>query len=145
MLGIIFLSIITFFVAIGAYTYMKQSEYSKTAVPYIKEKIPELSTWDPVIAKKYLVPEVLAETNDDDLEKLMRWFSKLGRLKSIEEPQFVSVSSSVTTKNGQRTMVTYTINTHYENGTAVITMKLLEAEDSFQIYQFQLNSNAFIN
>jgi len=124
---------------------MKSSEYSETAVPYINEKIPELSTWDPEVAKKYLAPGILAETKDEDLEKLMRWFSKLGALQSIEEPQFINVSSNATVANGQQTIATYTIMAHYENGDAAITMRLLEVEGGFKIYQFHLNSNALID
>jgi len=145
VLGIIFLSIIVLFGTIGIYTYMKSSEYSETAVPYIKEKIPELSTWDAAVTKKYLAPEILAKTEDEDLEKLMRWFSKLGHLKNIEEPQFVNVSSNVTVSNGQQTIATYTILAHYENGDATITMRLLEIDGGFKIYQFHLNSNALID
>jgi len=145
VLGIIFLFIIILFGSVGIYTYMKSSEYSETAVPYINEKIPELSTWDHEVAKKHLAPGILAETKDEDLEKLMRWFSKLGALQSIEEPQFINVSSSATIANGQQTIATYTIIAHYENGDAAITMGLLEVEDGFKIYQFHLNSNALID
>ncbi len=145
ILGIIFLLIIILFAGVAAYTYMKSSEYSKTAIPYINEKIPELSTWESSVAKKYLAPEILAKTQDADLERLMRWFSKLGSLKSIEEPQFINVSSITTISSGQQTIVTYTILAHYEKGDATITMRLLEVEGGFQIYQFHLNSNALIN
>ncbi len=145
VLGIIFLFTIISFGAIGVYTYLKTSEYSKTAVPYIKEKIPKLSSWDLAVAKQYLAPQVLETTKDEDLKKLMRWFSKLGSLKSIEEPQFVNVTSSATVANGKQTIATYTILANYENGVANITMRLLEVEDGFQIYQFHINSNALID
>lgn len=145
VLGIVFLVIVVFFSAIGVYTYLKSSEYSKTAVPYIKEKIHELSSWDSDVAKQYLAPQVLEMTKDEDLDKLMNWFSKLGSLKNIEEPQFVNVTSSATLANGQQTIATYTILANYENGVANITMRLLEVKDGFQIYQFHINSNALMD
>jgi len=104
IIGIIFLCIIALFGAIATYTYLKSAEYKETAVPYIKEKIPELSLWNPEVAKKYLAPEALEITKDEDLAKLMRWFSKLGNLKSFDEPQFVNVSSSATLSKGQQTI-----------------------------------------
>ena len=145
VIGIIFLCIIALFGAIATYTYMKSAQYEKTAVPYIKEKIPELSSWDPNVAKKYFAPEVLEITKDEDLIRLMRWFSKLGALKGIEEPQFINVSSSATVSNGQQTIASYTILAHYENGDANITIRLLEVENGFKIYQFHISSMALIN
>jgi hypothetical protein len=128
----------------AAYFYLKSHEYSKTAVPYIKKVIPEISTWDPVVSKKYMAADVLASLKDEDLNKLMHWLSKLGSLKSIEEPSFVNVSTSATVKNGKQTIATYTILAHYEHGDANITMRLLEFNNGFKVYQFNVNSNALI-
>ena len=139
ILGVVFVCLACIVGVFAGYFYIKSAKYEKTAVPYIKEKIPELSTWDPAVSKKYMAPEVLELIKDDELNKLMHWLSKLGRLKGIEEPQFVNVSTSATTEHGKQTIATYNIAAHYENGDANITMRLLEVEGGFQIYQFYVN------
>ena len=145
ILGIIFLSIIVIFALIGGWTYWKSTEYKETAVPYIKENIPRLSGWNAEVVKSLLAPSVLKVTKDEDLEKLMKWFSKLGDLKDIEEPQFVNVTTSATVVHSKQTIVTYSIPAHYQNGDAIITMRLLEVGEGFKVYQFHLASMALIN
>ena len=145
VLGIIFLGIIIIFGLIGGWTYWKSTKYEETAVPYIKENIPKLSSWNLKITKSLLAPSILEMTTDDDLEKLMKWFSKLGSLKSIEEPQFININTTVTAEHGKQVIVLYNILAHYQNGDATITMRLLETEKGFEVYQFYLNSKALIN
>lgn len=145
ILGIIFLAIIIVISSLFAYTYLKSSEYNEEAIPYIEKVIPELSTWNTEIVKKYSAPEALANIKDEELEKLMRWFSKLGNLKSIEKPKFVNFSNYSSLESGQKTILSYNIIAHYENGDALIEMRLLEVENGFQVYRFNLNSSALID
>lgn len=145
VLGIIFLVIVILIASLFAYTYLKSSEYNEEALPYIEKVIPELSTWNTKILKKYSAPEALANIKDEEFEKLMRWFSKLGNLKSIEKPKFVNFSNYSSLENGQKTILSYTILAHYENGDALIEMSLLEVENGFQVYRFHLNSSALID
>ncbi|MFV1922553.1 MAG: hypothetical protein ACMZ63_08120, partial [Methylotenera sp.] len=53
VVGIIILSFVLLFVAIGFYVSTKSSEYETTAVPFIHEVIPKISSWDKAIFKKY--------------------------------------------------------------------------------------------
>lgn len=139
VIGIVFI-----FGSLGAYLSYKSAKYSETAVPYIKEKIPELSTWKFDVAKSLLAPSIREQTKDEDLKKILKWFSKLGQLEKIDEPQFVKVSKSATTEYGNQTIATYTIHAYYENGDAIITMGLLEVENGYGIFQFHLSSAALI-
>ena len=145
-LGILLLGIIILFTFIGGYTYYKSSEYEKTAVPYIKEKIPLLSTWDYETTKSFMVPIVLENTKEEDFKKIIHWFSKLGKLKNIEDPEFRNVSTNSNIAGAtSKTIVTYEILAHYENGDATITMRLLEENNDFKIYYFNINSMALLN
>lgn len=143
-LGIIFLGLISLIIIVAVYTGYKQSEYNETAVPYINKVIPIISEWDIEKAKPLFVSATFENTSDEDLEKLFRWFSKLGTLKNIEEPTFAQVLSGATIQDGASTIVTYTVVGHYENGDANITIRLLDLEDSFKIYHFKMNSLALI-
>lgn len=143
-LGIILLGIILLFILVAAYTGYKQSEYKETAVPYIKEVIPAISEWDTEKAKPFFVPSTFDNVSQEEFEKLFRWFSKLGRLQSIEKPEFNQIHSGATVREGANTIVTYTVLAHYENGDAQITIRLLDLGDTFEIYHFNVNSTALI-
>ena len=142
--GILLSGLIVLFALLAAYTFYKQSEYSETAVPYIKKAIPIISEWNPENSKPLFVASTFDNVSDEDFSKLFKWFSKLGALKSMDEPQFAQVSSSDTAREGANTIVTYGVVAHYENGDAQITIRLLDLGNSFEIYQFNLNSKALI-
>jgi hypothetical protein len=146
ILAILFLSLIILFAIIAGMTYYKSSQYEKTVVPYIKEKIPLLSNWEYETTKSLMSPKVLENTKEEDLKKIIHWFSKLGKLNHIEKPEFRNVSTrSSFTGSGTETIVTYEILAHYENGDATITMSLLDNNSSFKIYHFNINSMALLN
>ena len=142
--GIFLLGLVVLFVLLAAYTGYKQSEYSETAVPYIKKVIPIISEWNPEKSKPLFVPSTFDNVSDEDFSKLFKWFSKLGALKSIDEPQFSRVTSSTTVREGAHTIITYGVLAHYENGDAQISIRLLDLGNSFEIYHFNLNSQALI-
>lgn len=143
-IGIVLLAIIALFVSIGIYTGYKSSSYEETAVPYIKEVIEEFSKWDVEQAKPYFDNKVLENTKAEDLEKMFKWFSKLGDLKSIQTLEFRNISSGVTTSEGAHTAITYIGLLNYEKGDANLTIILLEKENGFSVYGFKLNSMALI-
>jgi hypothetical protein len=142
--GILLLGLIVLFVLLAAYTTYKQSEYSETAVPYIKQIIPIISEWNPEKSKPLFVPSTFDNVSDEDFSKLFKWFSKLGALESIEEPQFSQVTSGATVRDGANTIVTYVVLAHYGNGDAKISIRLLDLGSSFEIYHLNINSQALI-
>lgn len=142
VLGVIFLVLVLIISGIGVFTWYKSSKYENTAVPYIKAAIPELSKWDIEITKEYMAPEVKKEISDEDLNKVIKYLSKLGSLVSIEKPSFTNIYAGATLDSGKKTFVTYTINALYENGNAVITITLLDLGGSFNVYKLNINSMA---
>jgi len=136
VLGIIFLCIILLFIALGLYVSTKTSEYEVTAVPFINEVIPKLSTWDVEVFKEYSTHESNEASSDEDLSKLLRWFTKLGKLEGIGVPVFKSIM------NGN--LITYIIPVKYEAGEATITLTLRDTDGEFLIHYFNLNSLALV-
>jgi hypothetical protein len=142
--GIFIIGIILLFVVIGIFSGYKAAEYKDTAVPYIKNVIPKISEWNAETSKQFFVSSTFDDVSDEDFSKIFQWFSKLGRLKSIEEPIFTQVHSAATVTEGANTIVTYGVAAHYENGDAQITIKLLDLGEAFEIYHFNINSVALI-
>ena len=143
-IGITVLVIVLLFIGIGSYTGYKTSEYEETAVPYLKEAVPALSKWDIELSKEYFSSIVFEDTTDEDLAKLFNWLSKLGVLESLEEFEFINLRSGVNTKLGSHKLVTYQTKAHFENGAALITVRLLDKDQVFKVYSFHVNSDALI-
>lgn len=131
------------FVCIAAYTGYQEGEYKDTAVPYIKEAIPKLSTWDAEVAKPYFAPFILAAGEDSDLQKLFDWLAKLGELKAMQAPQFEDIYTGTSELyEGSKTIVSYSVDAFYEHGEAKIAIRLVDLGDSFQVYHFNVQSAA---
>ena len=139
-LGIAILVVVVLIAGIYIWVSFTASKYNETAIPYIEKVMPELSKWDVSVAKQYMSPEALQSVSDEDFGKLMKFLSKIGSLKSIEEPQFQKVNSSVTAGTGTLTTVIYAFTAHYENGDATITLRLKPVDSGYEIYYFNVNS-----
>ncbi|MEA3588648.1 hypothetical protein J6I75_09800 [Pseudidiomarina sp. 1APP75-27a] len=143
-LGIAILSLITLFVIIGVWSTYKSSAYETTAIPYLDVAIPEISTWEKPVMKSYFTPSVLADISEKDLDTLVRALSKMGKLVELGQYEFSSVTSKAITGGGSGTFVTYVVPATYENGDATLTVTLKEEDDSFSVYEFNLNSMALL-
>jgi hypothetical protein len=141
MLAFWFVTIISVVVGSKLYIEHQGKELSVTAVPYIKQVIPEVSKWDPAITRGLMAAEVLETIPDDRFVRAMTWFSKLGDLKSMEEPVFKKLHSEEETEIGVQTIIEYDINAKYENGDALISLKLLDRGGVYDIYRFNLSSS----
>lgn len=146
-LKIFALLLVTWFVAmvsvvIGVYIYQQQqaSEYDTLAIPYIQKVIPIISQWDPATTRKLMAPEALDGTSDELFSEIIAVFSKLGELQSIEEPTFKKVYTEEETEID--TVLAYSADAKFANGDAVIAIQLLVRGDSFEVFRFNLSSNA---
>ena len=144
MLAVWFVAITA--IIIGSYVYPKfqSADYDDVAVPYLKKVIPELSQWDPAAARAFMVTEVSASIPEEKLVRGMATFSKLGALQSLAEPKFENVYRDQGTIIGKQTIVEYNTEAKYANGNATINMKLLDRGGYFEIYHFNISSQALI-
>jgi hypothetical protein len=88
-----------------------------------------------------MAPEVLKTIPEDRFVRAMTWFSELGALQSMEEPVFKKVYVEEEIDIGIQTIIEYNIGAKYENGDALISIKLLDRGDSFDVYRFNLSSS----
>lgn len=141
---IIVILIALFFFGIDVFTGYQEAKYDDIAVPYLKNAIEQISTWDSEKAKLFLSEEALKEINENDLQKMFKWFSKLGKLISYEEPVFNKIMSGASIKEGSYRMIFYTVKAKYEKGDAILSIQLLDKDNDLKIYNFYINSEAFI-
>ncbi len=91
-----------------------------------------------------MVPEVSAAISDDKFAQTMTMFSKLGAFQSMEEPDFQEVDTGGKTVIGMQTIVEYEVDAKYKNGEALLNIKLLDRNGSFELYQFNLSSEVLL-
>ncbi len=131
--------IFVFVVGISSYLYygsVQSSQYDGTAIPYIHQVLPEISTWDPETVKQLLAPEVLKTVTPENLNSILEELSKIGELQEIGEAKFKEKSNG----GGQQMVVTYVLDAQYSSGETAVTISLLETDDSYQVYFFNFES-----
>ncbi len=144
LMAIWFVAIMSVFAGSVLYDQYQSSEYDAIAGPYIRTIIPEISKWDPATTKALMAPEIAATISEENFTQAMAWFSKLGTLQSMQEPKFDQIHQDQQTEIGKQTIVVYDIDAKYENGDAVINLKLLDKGDSLEIYRFDFSSEILI-
>lgn len=127
------------------YKSYQGTEFDKTAIPYIREVIPKISTWNPETVKALMAPEIAATIPEEKFVRAMRFFSKLGALQSIDEPEFSEAHIDQETDIGKQTIIVYRVDALYENAEAEINLQLLKKGESFEIYRFNFSSELLLS
>ncbi len=144
MLAIWLVAILTIIAGTGIYDKYLSSDYNKVAQPYIEEVIKGISTWDPATTRALMVPEVAASIPEERFTRAMAWFSRLGALQSMDEPEFEKAYVDQQTDMGTYTIIEYNTDAKYANGDATINIKLLDRAGHYEIYSFNFSSEALI-
>ena len=133
---------ITGFSAFFYYGYYQSSKYDGTVVPYIQEMLPKLSTWDPVVVKQFMAPEVLKTVPDENLKNIMGALAQIGELQSIGEMKFKKRATGGAGDLVQQPVITYTVKAQYSTGEAIVTISLLDKGSSYDVYHFNFETEA---
>jgi hypothetical protein len=144
-LAIIVLVIISLILVLVGYVKYQESSYEKTAVPYVKEAIPAITSWNPQKVRALMQPQISQTISDADLSKLLGWLSKLGALKGIDEPQFDNVFSGADTNYGSYKIVTYDVLAHFDHGDAKIVLRIMDKGGVLKVFAFNINSKALMD
>jgi hypothetical protein len=141
-IGFILLVAVLVFTGIKFYSQQQAAQYADTAVPYVKMVVPEISNWNPENIIKLMPEESLKSTQKEKITAIVKYLSRLGALVTMEEPDFKKVVTKVTDAGEGVTVVTYTVAAEYEQGGAEMTISLLDEGNSYQVYNFNINSEA---
>ncbi len=124
------------------YGYYQSSQYDSTVVPYIREVLPKISTWDPEIVKQCLAPEALRRVSEENLVNILAALAAIGELQSIEEMKFKQKSTGGENDMLQDPVITYTVKAQYSTGAATVTISLLDKGGVYETYHFNFESKA---
>jgi hypothetical protein len=133
------LVILAVFVGLFINTLIKQTQYDDTAIPYIKKVVPQISQWDLNTAKPLFAQLTLDNMSDETLSKALEWFSPLGALKTMDAPQFMNTNSITEGEGTGQEIIIYLVTAQYEHDEAQITLKLLETDPGYEIYNINIS------
>jgi hypothetical protein len=142
MLACWFATIVAVVAGSYLYSHFQAAEYDDRALPYIRKVVPEISQWNPEITRSLMAAEALATVSEEQLGRIMGLFSRMGGLRGMETPEFQKVLSQEDSGSGMQTVIAYELAATYENGDALISINLLERDGSFEVYRFNLSSEA---
>jgi hypothetical protein len=128
---------VTIVVGFRYYSTQKQEKYATTAVPYLLKVIPELSKWDPVIARDYMSEEFMQSTSPADFANALKGLSRVGQLESLGVPQFEEIYT-----DNRQSIISYKVSAKYTTGAAEITIAILDQKNDFSVYRFNVRSAA---
>lgn len=139
------LLIILLFVWAGVKTSSTYNKLEGKAEPLISKVLEEQSSsWDYEILKPHLSNIWLKMVDENQSNKLMKLFSKLGAFKSIDEIKWTGCSIKSNTEFGTIDRCDYTASASYENGAAYISVGIVLEGNEPKIIQLHINSNAFL-
>ena len=135
-----FVAVTSAIVGSFAYNHYKSTVYHDSAVPYLQQVIPEISSWDPERIRTLLAPEALKVVEEDKYLTLINWFKRLGELETIGEPDFEKADSRTGEDGALLDIVEYTVPLTYSNGEAELNILLLERDGAYTVYHFTFAS-----
>lgn len=102
-----------------------------------------VSQWDSTEIQSRASPEFKRAVNDADLEKLMKMFRRLGKLKTVNEAKGQS-TMSVTSQNGKVISAQYVASADFKTGPADIILSLIKHGTQWQLMGIKINSKVFL-
>ena len=123
---------------------ISSSKHTENATPYLNKNIPLISTWDFEQLRPLLTQPALEQFETEQGQKIFKFFSKLGKAKSFEQPEYLSSKSSITTIDGATEIVIFNMGGYFENGYATFTITLESDDYEYKIQHLKINSNVFI-
>jgi hypothetical protein len=144
VLGSIFLAIIVVVAAGIAFVAVRGTKLDKESKAYADSAIPAIvGTWSEKALLDRASPEFKKSVAIDELDRLFRWFSGLGRLQHCAPARGQSLMSS-TTQTGNRITADYDAEATFEKDNANIHLTLIKHGDNWQIMGFRVNSPALM-
>lgn len=130
----------------GTYLYRNHQaeQYAATAVPYVKQVLPTIASWNPEAIRALMAAESLATIPPERFDKAIELFAKLGGFKGMDEPRFDEKIEITVKGSGNKTLLNYKVATRHTQGKADFILQLIDRGDHVQLYNFSLSSAALM-
>lgn len=135
-LRLIVAGLMTAMVMLYIYTDREKDYYKKSAEPAVTQILTEISNWRKETLLKHLAPEAKQIISEEQLEKLLQQYQKLGRFRSVKEINFSRTASAFSLMGEKR--INYSGIANFDNAAANLNITLIERGGFFLMYNFTL-------
>jgi len=122
---------------------MKADRYEATAIPYLESAIPELTSWRYERLRPLLSPAAKLDFENEKMRQAYQHFERLGQFESMDKPRYTTSHSGVSEVLGDIEVVGYQVPLEFDNGPAIIKIKLIADGASYYIHHFGIHSEIF--
>jgi hypothetical protein len=134
VLGAIGIGLVVFW---GSTLDKESKAYANSAIPAIVMRWSEKELLDRAS------PEFKKAITIDELDRLFRWFSGLGRLEKYEGAEGEAILSA-TSQTGRLISAEYTASAIFQKGEATVKIRLIKHGNQWQILSFRIDSRALV-
>ena len=128
--------LMTAVVMLYIYTDREKDYYKKSAEPAVTQILTEISNWKKETLLKHLAPEAKQIISEEQLEKLLQQYQKLGRFRSVKEINFSRTASAFSLMGEKR--INYSGIANFDKAAANLNITLIERGGFFLMYNFTL-------
>ena len=141
-------SIFIALMAAGLAMYMswyniKAERFNETAIPYLEQALPKLTSWQYSELDMLLSPTARAVFASDKVRAAYEGYSRLGPLQSMSRPEFMGNRSETIDELGDVELIAYQVPLEFETGPAVIKLNLAGDGQRYYIHHFGIHSQIF--
>ncbi len=134
--------------AAGLVLYMswyniKAERFNETAIPYLEQALPKLTSWQYPELEMLLSPTAKTVFASDKVRAAYQEFSQLGQLQSMSRPEFMGNRSETFEELGDVELIAYQVQLEFETGPAVIKLNLASDGQRYYIHHFGIHSHIF--
>jgi hypothetical protein len=124
---------------------MKADRFDETAVPYLETALPMLASWKYEQLEPLLSPAARRDFENEKVRAAYRSYDRLGRMISMEKPQYVSSQSDSSDELGDIELVDYQVVVQLESGPAMFKVKLVADGRSYFVHHFGIRSESLVD
>lgn len=129
--------LLVLFCGLYVYTGKQADKYAQTAVPWLEQNMPAITTWKVEETWKRLAPEAKAIIDQRQLDAIINRYELMGIYKGMESPEFSRLASALSVLSGDA-KINYSAKTHFSNADAILTITLVQRQGEFMIYNMNL-------
>ncbi|WP_291913291.1 hypothetical protein [Limnohabitans sp.] len=143
--GAIFIALIFISAIAMSVASSKISKLEGEAVQFINSEIPQITKeWDSNILYEIASPDLKAKASSEDLSKLFKILSSLGKLNKLNAPNGNIKIKFFGKNNSSNASGYFECQSDFEKGPAVIKLTLEKYQDQWLVSSFHINSVTFL-
>jgi len=136
-LNIAVAGLLVLFAALYVYTSKQEDNYAQTAVPWMEQNLPEITTWEIDQTWNRLAPEAKAIIDRRQLDAILNQYELMGIYQGMENPEFSRLASALSLFSGDA-KINYSAKLHFSNADAILTITLVQRQGEFMIYNMNM-------